>query len=560
MSTEFDRLYQQMKGTDEALNSPGVPSPFDQMGATPPPTPPQDPSLLDRFSESAANRGSSIADTIMDATGQGQAQNALIDDNYEPMYDSLSWGQAGVQLMGDTLGFVWDAGGDVITEAVTEAWELVPEATQEATKEQFRELMNSDVGQMGVAAIQAGFDAWDGFANRYPQEAKTIAAAFNITPVGQVSKVRKMFPTELTPLRVKDVGVRKILQAPQGRDRDVYNIITPELTKEQKLEQIKQGNVTNPQGPSGTQHTILSDKDWDVVDAVKPLDVSPANTQQTNTNNILKEINKLGQQTQRKTANAKGGINKDVVVRDIMQELDILRTQKPGIFGRGGKKGKKTVEDLLSQLDVFLNKHGTDFNGILNARQDFDNFLIHELKAGTFGNSRKASVAQEVHRAVRDILNGYVRNNVPGTADLLDKQHLLYTALDGVAPKAIDEASSAIGRVFQLFNVHLPTTPASQVMTFTDRAVMAAMGLGAVVGMPFVLGWRGLGKPIAYSSPVRQSVGYTKQAVKDFYNEAVKLGKYIKDPEVLKAYRADLKVIASMIHTWNGEEEQTEEQ
>lgn len=552
MSTEFDRLFQQMQGTEQALSSPGTPDPFGQAGApTPVPQQQQDPSLLDRFQESAGNRASSIVDTIFDVTGKSAEEVAMLGLPPDPT-NNLDTGQAAIQMVGDTLGFVWDMGGDTLVEAATEGFQMLPQATQDATMAELRGLMASDVGQAGIAALNAGLDAWAGFSDKYPQEAKTIEAAFNIIPMSGTTKVLKKFPTEMTPMRVKDVGGRKILQAPTGRDKDMWNLAAPERTKTQRIEQVRAGNRTDPQGINRKHSTVLSDKEWNMVDELKTTGVSPAKTMQSNANIVQRKIDDLNQQVLNKTAKAKGGVEKDVLLRDIQTELDIKRTQNPAIFGADGKKAQKTLTDLYAQLDFFLDKHGTDWHGILRARQDFDNYLLENIKAGTFGNGRKATAATEVHRGVRDVLNGYVKDNVEGTGELLGRQHNLFNALDGIAPKAADEAGGAIGRLLQLFQIHMPSTPYAILTTATSPLFWAG-ALGATAASPFVLGWRGLAKPIAYSAPVRQTVGYTQQALRDTFKEAKKLGKYITDPEVMKAYRADLKVLASMIHTYNGE-------
>lgn len=550
--SEFDRAMSQFQQPDSA-GAPQGADPFAQMGISPVGPDAVDPSLLGRIGDSAGERGSSIADTLASWTGLEAEQEALVKGEEltanEAMRATATTGQALTQIIGDSLGFVWDMGGDALTEGTTEAFDLLPEATQDATKEQFQALMASPVGQQGIAAMQATAEAWKSFEDANPQEAKTIMAAFNMTPMGQVRKVRKVFDIELTPIRLKDVGGRKVLERPQGKDSDVYNMITPELTKKQKIEQLRAGNVTDPSGLSRSQDNVVTPQEWRVVDEVKKLPVSDAKTKVTNNNIILKEIEKLGQQTINKTARAKGGVDLDTVVSDISQALNVAKTNKPGIFGAGGKKGKKTVDDLMSQLNVYLDKHGTDYQGLLLARQDFDRFLNNELMAGTFGSGRKASVATEAHRAVRDTLNGYVKSNVPGTSELLDKQTNLFTALDGVSMKAVDEGRTAVGRLLQLFNLHMPHTPQAAVTTYLNPMVLAA-GLGAVATSPFVLGYRGIIKPITKSKMVREATGFTKQSLIDFKNEAVKLGKMIKDPEVLKAYRADLKVLASLIHTY----------
>jgi hypothetical protein len=137
---------------------------------------------------------------------------------------------------------------------------------------------------------------------------------------------------------------------------------------------------------------------------------------------------------------------------------------------------------------------------------------------------------------------------------LLDKQHLLFTAMDGLAPKAATEASTAIGRLVQLMPLHNVSTPLAAWATYTHPAMIAA-GVGAVLMSPLLLGWKFVGKPLVYQRNARQAYGYTKQSLIDFRNEAAKLGSRIKDAKVLEAYRADMKVLASMIADFETDED-----
>lgn len=532
-----------------------------QMSMEPPVPRAQDPSLIDRWSNSASQRGSSIADTLAGLTGLEEEQQEILAGRpltpQEQLQATPSVSQAGVQMVGDVAGFIWDMGGDALTEAVTEGFSLLPQATQDATLAQLNELMQSPLGQQAVKALNAGTDAWAAFSDRYPQEAKTIEGAFNIAPIGQTIKnIRKVFPTELTPMRIEKVGARKIAQAPKGRDKDVYNLVTPEPTKKEITERIRQGNVTDPSGPTGAQRTIPSEQEWKVVDEVKKLPVSPAKTNVTNSNIVLKELDRLNQQTMNKVARTRGGVDKDVLVTDVQNALNVKKAQNPAVFGRGGKKGKETVADLQAQLNRFLDEEGTDWHGILRARQRFDNYLVDNLNAGTFGQGRKASVATEVHRAVRDTLNNHVKSNVEGTGELLERQHLLFQALDGLAPKGADEAKTAIGRLLQLANLHMPSTPASQVMTFTHPLMWAA-GLGALAVSPLTLAYKTGVKPLIYAPGSRDAARFVHQSLVDFRKEMVKLGKHIPKGEMKRLYLDDMKVLASLIHagaTEDGEE------
>lgn len=526
-------------------------------------------SLMDRWSNSIDSRASSVADTVATFTGLEQEQQEMLKGaplsveeahKVSPAPSQVAW-----QLGGDVAGLGFDFLADTLVEGVTEGFQLLPNPVEGYTKEQFGALVESSAGQMGLAAWQRGEDAWDAFAAKFPQEAKTLSKGLDLSAVGKlqwkldskgnprVFSQKVKFPIELTPLRADKVGNRNILAAPKGKDKDVYNIVTPDLTKQQQIDKIKRGEVSDPTGLGRNQNAIPSQEEWAVVDAVGKLKVNGAQTMQTNSNVILNEVNRLADITINKTKAVKGGADYDQVMDTIRENIRKAAADNPAVFGKNGKKSQKIVDDVVAQFEKFMDESGNNsFEGLLAARQQLDNYLINEIKLGTFGNARKASVASSAHRAIRDTVNGVVEQGVPGTKDLLREQSLLLRGLEGVAGKAADESQGALGRLLQRINMHNPTTPLAQMSTLMSPLVWA----GAVAVSPFVLAAQG-GRQLKRSNLVTRGMGTVQYGIRDVIQESTKALKMIKDPDVRKQIQSDIKVMATLLHTLpNGGEEE----
>jgi len=538
----FEQLQSQMN----VASAPPIPSPTVEAAANAPmPTPVADDlSIFERWGDSTANAGSQLADTIANATGLEAEQARMLGVSEEDIArNTPTLGQTGIQMAAEPVGMVWDWGSDVLIEAGQEGFGLLPNTVQQEGKDALRALADSGVGQSALRAFQAGGRTWDAFAAKFPQEARTLAKGLDLIPGGKLmQKIR--IPTELTPLKIEKVGNRKILSPPQGQDKDLYNLILPEQTKQQKLAQVREGRVSDPQGVSGRQKIIPSEQEWKIVDELKTTTVTPNKTYQQNSNIVLNKIDELTEQTRRRAAGTRGGMDHDLVVQDIQRTLGEQIQANPAIFGQDGLKAKKTIDDVLAQLELYMDANGTSWEGLLRSRQELDNFLLNQMQIGTYGTGRKAGAVTEAHKAIRNTINSYVKENVPGSADLLERQSLLFGALDGLGVKAADEASTSLGRLLREINLHNPTTPLAQMSTLLSPLVWA----GAVAVSPFVLGGKAV-RGVTQIPMASRSIGTIRQGVRDVITESQKALKIVKDPKVRQQMQMDIKVLATLMHT-----------
>lgn len=534
-------------------------------------TPPVDLSIMDRFGMSTARRASSVAETMANATGlsadtavmaaggnleDGRSDMAREAAYLTPAEASLvnpSLTDTAVQLGGDVAGLVWDWGADALVELGQEGFQLLPVSMQEGAKEQFGEFVNGPIGSQGVAAMKAGVDAWNAFSARFPQEARTLAKGFDFIPGGK-KNTPLTIPTELTPLRMEKVGMRQVLRPPTGQDKDIYNMIVPEQTKQQRLLQVQEGRIT--QGPlSRKQSLVPSTREWEIVDELKNVKGLSANkTMVQNSQLVSNRVSELNDQAIKLTYGSKGGVDPNTLSTLLRQEIDAVIPTKPMLFGADGTKSSGTVDNMLAQLDIILADNGTTWGGLLKSRQDFDNVLLNDLKLGTFGTGRKAGAAQEVHTVIRNAINKMVIDNVPATKELLKKQNLMLDGGKHLNLKAAEEAADALGRLLRDINVHQPTTPLAQLSTLLSPLVWA----GAVAVSPFVLIKKSIDGVLQLPS-VAAGRGTIKTALRQVIQESQKVLKMVKDKKLREQMQIDIKVMATLLHTFSDNKTETVE-
>ena len=544
---------------------------LDYAPVPPEPAPPVDLSIMDRFGMSTARRASSVAETMANATGlsadtavmaaggnpeDGRSDMAREAEYLTPAEASLvnpSLTDTAWQLGGDALGLVWDWGADGLVEIGQEGFSLLTAPMQESAKDEFRDFVESPIGEQGVAALTGGAEMFQKFSNAYPQEARTLAKGFDVVPGGRLMK--KVFvPTALRPMRLDKVGHRDVLRPPTGRDSDVFNMIVPEQTKAQQVLQVAEGRVTDPSGLTRKQQIVPSKSEWDVVDELKKTDVGANKTMQQNANIVMDKVGELNAQTAKVASKAKGGVDQSTLQKTITSAIDSQKQSKPSIFGVDGNKSSNTVDDVLAQLDIILSRNGTTWEGILKSRQEWDKLMLRDLQIGTYGTGRKASAVQEVHTIARDVMNGLVNDNVPGTKELLKRQNLLLTGSASLNIKAADEASTALGRLMREINIHNPTTPLAQLSTLLSPIVWA----GAVAVAPFVLGGKAI-KTVMGRPANANKVGEIRNGIRDVISESQKALKMMTDKNLREQMQIDIKVMATLLHTLSDNKTETVE-
>lgn len=176
-------------------------------------------------------------------------------------------------------------------------------------------------------------------------------------------------------------------------------------------------------------------------------------------------------------------------LRQAAKELE----SSPTIVG----DAEKTAQKLIQGMEKFLNEEPGTGQGVLNARKKYDEWVRSQKPKAFDAASENAFTT--ANREIRQAMNDLLEAKAPDleVKKSLAEQSSLYRAMDTIAPKAAQEADSAIGRAMQ---------SVGRVLGVKNRAVQAAAavvgvgGLGAAatfapgiaaVGVPMFLAYKG---------------------------------------------------------------------
>ncbi|CAB4214648.1 hypothetical protein UFOVP1454_59, partial [uncultured Caudovirales phage] len=123
--------------------------------------------LADRIAESLSKRGQNISDIA-------QGRQAGNQTGFESSLQSVGQAAAGV---GDVIG-------QGIISAAKSGYEQLDPINQDALKLMGKDILKSDIGQLGMKALQTGTEAYGQFKAAYPRAAADLEAAVNIGTVG----------------------------------------------------------------------------------------------------------------------------------------------------------------------------------------------------------------------------------------------------------------------------------------------------------------------------------------------------------------------------------------
>ena len=230
---------------------------------------------------------------------------------------------------------------------------------------------------------------------------------------------------------------------------------------------------------------------------------------------------------------------------DVVQQLQDSMDNFPESIGFGLAGGTpKFATDLMTTAIRLVKESDGTAAGLLDARKQLDKFINkHQPKSLTqeYINSKAVAVSE-----IRTIMNEAVASAVPDVKvkDLLDKQHKLYKAWDVTGDKAIKEARTSIGRLWQKI------TEGRIVIPKTPMALRSLVG-----GMTYWLGSGNLGFALGTVATVATStIGYDvltgpklRQGLGSLLTGTAALIKTTKDTALLKQLKADRLIVIGLL-------------
>ena len=263
--------------------------------------------------------------------------------------------------------------------------------------------------------------------------------------------VSKLDPTDYTTLDEFATDAKSVTTPKHIRD-----LVTPiqttgkagTLTQNVKAGRVDEGGIFSGRTKNPDAHQLAIE---DAVKAVPGIEKGQSALESANA--IHDEIGNTAEQLRKglqESAAAHGDVQPiigqdtwDTYIKGVRATID----ENPLITG----DAQATADKILNKFQSLL-PQGKDITAedILDARQGLDNYVKSIGKGAAFDPKTENAMSIAL-RATRQGANGLIADAAPDVAvkALLQKQSLLYDAIDNIAPKAAKEAGSGVGRVLQ---------------------------------------------------------------------------------------------------------------
>jgi hypothetical protein len=444
------------------------------------------------------------------------------------------------QIMGSELRMIGEMGGEMIGLTAST---LTPDVAKDKLAEWGTKLMSTAVGQKGLEALQWGGAKWSQFAKEYPQEAKSLAAGFDIAlmtlPGTKGPKVSKAVPSG----KAKQLLLRGKTQRLRERTKAITKMLEPDPAD-------AAGDM-DAVGLFGVREITPQARDLDMAQAVQRVTkVDPRKSYLWNAARVRDAHRVLREKLDAQLIKFRKPIPRETVEKRFQQGVEQLESSTT-LVGDSEEIARRVIDMAWEYIDK---TDGTPL-ALLQARRDLDKALRLEKPSLMTG---AATAQQQAFHVVRDAINDVVVDAAPTVAvrKSLREQHLLRSAVEErLHPRAVKEGANTFIRVLHnvrdTTGIHLPTTPLAIGATVGVGAsfaapIGAAMGVGAgAAGVSWLTGK-------ALRSPeTKQLLAMTLLAT----NKALK----VAEGPVLEQLKADRMIIIDLIHEsntpWSEEDE-----
>jgi len=223
----------------------------------------------------------------------------------------------------------------------------------------------------------------------------------------------------------------------------IRDLVKPEQTKAVKEAQVGR-TVEKGTGVFKRSEILPTEQELRMEKAISSIpEVKSTNTYQQNYN-IIKEVNtKEAQLLEKQIADNDFIIPKKEIKSRLVQAKNSL-AESPLVTG----DAEKMAEKLLAKANQLVDQNTGTGSGILKARKEFDAWVLSQKPKAFDATAENAfSIA---NREVRNTFNQLLDEKAidVGVKESLSKQSNLYRAMDNIAPKAAQEADTAIARAF----------------------------------------------------------------------------------------------------------------
>lgn len=461
--------------------------------------------------------------------------------------------EALLQITGKVFaGSALDIIGEGIVSGVEGLSAITPDEIEDPVVEAFvgagTEFLETTAGQLGIAAAEAGAEAYAEFKADNPRAARNLESIVDIGALALPLRVRPRVKAKSTFADKASTRLTDAATAQSARQKASFvdELITPKKTKKVREAEVLRTTET----PILRRRKVeLSPQERIISDEVSKLpEVSSSKTTIQN----LQAIN-AANRAEADALIAQLSKN-DVLIpkREFMAELGRAQArlaENPLLVGDAAK----ISERITAKMRQIVEKNPGTASGLLKSRKELDKFIASQ-RSGIFDPAQESALSTAV-REIRQTTNNFIDDRVANVAvkDSLKKQSNLFRAMDNITPKAADEANNAVMRLIQ------KTGRVVNVGSLTRDLALTAGGVSlGVVGAnvaPFLLGATagvvgtgaaGLGAARLVMSPVAKKslaalLKATDRAIRITTDEALIAG--------LREDRASVKELLNVVET-----------
>jgi len=356
-----------------------------------------------------------------------------------------STGSKILQTTGQELGFFSDSVGSAVVNTLKA---VTPDFIEKPAKEKITELvsagLNTDVAKKTITA-------WEDFKQSNPEMARNIEATGNIANFfalgygsGAGAKVAKEGIGAVASKTGKALEASGVKAGAEAAQKYAQELVMPIDSKAARLDQVGRTTETGI-GPFKKNVVAPTAAEQRSAQEIMKIEgVSPSNTYQQNYNAIKEAVRQKADDLITALSANDFIVSKKEVLSRLNKAAEGLKSS-PLIVG----EAEKMAEKLLAGAKRFINENSGTGSGMLKARKAYDEWVLKQKPKAFDAKAENAfSVA---NREVRNAINKLLDEKAPnvGVKESFRQQSSLLDALDNIAPKAAEEAKTAVGRALQ---------------------------------------------------------------------------------------------------------------
>lgn len=477
-------------------------------------------SFADRVGSAWSKRADKVSDyaKLAFADTEGKSMQELL--NRPDAMDILKVG------LGNVAGGFMDLTGELVMEGIDL---IVPDDLEDSIKQKVVQGLNylstNDYVAEGVEALQGGVESYNEWRNDNPKAATELEAVVDLaTFFTPAAKRKDLMPAripenpELT--RLGNAASKQVEKLSAAFKKAATNQID-KRKREAAYEYVMPVNITEKRLSDVTPRSLTKDAkiepnqlELDAIEHISKYNLNP-NKGYLHNWKVIDNANKKEAQVLRTYVTAKG--------RNKVVSKDVLTGRMQGLIGRIAqdplaqpKDAQRVLGSLAQDINQMIKVAGNKPVDLLDLRQDIDKYL--ETKFKFFTKDQPVwldTVGKSVRKELNDVLDETIGDGFVSKS--LRDQHLSFTALKGLGPKAakeIDRQSSVLYK--SLARVLGENVRMSRLLTYSTVGVS---GYAAMMGvLPWISGAAlsvGLGAMAvkgAISPSAKKAIAYTLDA------------------------------------------------